>query len=129
MKKAIGALALVLVVFSTLFLSTDAFAGKAAKVAAGPQTQTVDVSSGVHASFNITNLNGATQVKIQLQRNIFEPYADVTGLTNITATGSYSRTAEEMQSQFGNFSGGLWKVVVLQGSGEDSDPMSITVQD
>lgn len=55
-------------------------------------------------TFNFTSMDGASSVCIEAATSggMGTPYIVVTGFSSLTSPGSYSRTAEEMQSQFGS---------------------------
>ena len=59
MKKSIGAIALVLAVFSMLYFSGTALADKAS-LDISPSTQTVDVSDATVANFVVDQMNSGS---------------------------------------------------------------------
>lgn len=119
MKKAIGALALVLVVFSTLYLSTDAFASKAAlKIA--PQTEVVDVSDLDVANFQVVDMSGFSSVSILARdANSFNAFTVVGSFSNITSAATYQVSASDLQSQYGHVTL-EWKIKDNSSSSESS---------
>jgi len=125
MKKITGAIALILAVFSLFYFSNTAMASKAA-IEAGPSSQTVDLSSKIDASFNITNLDGASSVRVDLRMGS-GPFVIVTGLSDITSTDNYSRTAQQMVDQFG-YGEGQWKVVDNGQFNHESSLKDLTIQ-
>ena len=127
MKKATGILAIVLVVFSMLYLSNTALASKAA-ISVSPKTQVTDVSLGTLANFTVSDLDGATSVSIQVKPVGSGSYQTITGLSNIVATGNYTKTALEMQGQFGNGSF-TWRALDNFNSSHVSAEKELVIQD
>jgi hypothetical protein len=127
MKKVTGILAIILAVFSMLYLSNTAFADKAA-ISVGPNKMTVDVSLGTGAGFIVSDLDNALSLRIEVKPVGSGSYQTVTGLSNISATGTYTRTALEMQSQFGNGSF-TWKAVDNGSSSHESAEKELEIQD
>lgn len=127
MKKSIGAFALILALFSVFYLSNTALAGKAT-IPVSPNKQTIDVSLGTGGSFTISGLDGATNVSVQVKPVGSGSYQPVTTLGSIIATGTYSRSASDMQTQFGNGSF-YWKVVDNFNPTHESDVKELEIQD
>lgn len=128
MKKTIGAIALVLAVFSMLYMSNTAFADKAT-ISIAPSTQTVDLSLGTVANFEVTDLGGASSVKIVARNSSsLDAFQIVTSLGNVTATGNYTRTAQQMVDQFGYVSL-EWKAVQNEIPNQESSLAAKTIQE
>jgi hypothetical protein len=88
----------------------------------------VDVSLGTGANFIVSDLDGATSLSIQVKPVGSGSYQTVTSLGNITTTGTYQRTASEMQSQFGNGSF-TWRALDNFNSSHVSAEKELVIQD
>ena len=124
--KVTVTLALIFVVFTLLYFPNTALAEKAGFCMC-PSFQTVDVSSGGTAFFFICDLDGSSSVRIEVQ--VSGSYVTVSGLSSITTTGVYTRTALQMQNQFGNLTNANWRVTDNGGFNHSSSTSLITIQD
>lgn len=53
--------------------------------------------------FSFTSMDGATSVSIEARSQAsLNPYVVIGPYNNVTSAGNYTRTASEMQTQFGN---------------------------
>lgn len=127
MKKLTGIFVLVLALFSMFYYSNTALANKAV-IPVSPAKQTIDVSLGIGASFTISGLDGASSVSILVKPVSSGSYQTVTGLGNLTSANTYTRTALQMQTQFGNGSF-YWKVVDDFNPSHESAVKELEIQD
>jgi hypothetical protein len=127
MKKTIGAIALVLAVFSMLYMSNTAFADKAA-VRIAPSYEVIDVSDATVANFQITDMDGASSFKIVGRNSAsLDPFTTVTGLGNVTSTANQTVSASDLFNQYGYVTL-EWKAVDNSNSSHESGLASKLIQ-
>lgn len=118
MKKLTSITALAAVIFALFYFTNTANAEKAA--------WGFTVSGQV--SFNITDMDGATSVKVEVRNQAtLDPYQTVTSLGNITTTGNYTRTAQQMYDQFGSYGSFYARLMDNNNSSHYSHEVSFTL--